>query len=376
MLHDNKKKYIILTGSDGGYGNLGDEFILDAVKSFYRKFLCEYRIIILKANIDKEKQDGFIYVSDNEASFNAMNIDLSSIVLVHYYGGGYLNDHWFEEKIWFYKMISKNGFSKDGIIFSGQGLGPFSNEKREDMLKIINDASIFGVRDLLLLNNFNAKQFSFDDSIFLFDKIKFIANLIHSLIVRKIFRKKMRVAINLRIADFVGVERVKYLDFLRTVFEKNSEYSICFFSMLENQHVTEEGDIRSMLLEFGIKDIKFHQRPKNYKELVKIVRKNDLVITTSYHAVLASLYSLVPSIAIYESEYYKEKFSGIENLFGDRAIFKVTNINKFGFEMLHEALHFSLGKYFNTVIELFKLKTCNILFVNKIRCMLKADANK
>src|SRR5690348_12975410 len=132
-----KKPYIILSGGDGGFGNLGDEFILETSKKFYKRYQKHFNIIILRHVIgDSMPKDGFTYIYDYEDNLKELDIPISDIALVHFYGGGFLNQYWYKDKIWLYKFLVKKGLHPSKFIFTGQGLGPFSSDQKRELQDI------------------------------------------------------------------------------------------------------------------------------------------------------------------------------------------------------------------------------------------------
>ena len=159
-----KRKVIIISGGDGGYGNLGDEWLLQNALIRHTSNLNNYRIIVLMANPKHDKRDRFEYVEDNYEAFKKLKIRSSDIKLIHYYGGGYINDYWIEEKLWLYYFLRKRGFSGKKFYFTGQGLGPLNKTNIKIIKNIANQAAFFGVRDKTYSQSIGG-TFMFDESI-------------------------------------------------------------------------------------------------------------------------------------------------------------------------------------------------------------------
>jgi polysaccharide pyruvyl transferase WcaK-like protein len=324
------KPYIILTGGDGGTGNLGDGFILDAVKSFYKPYQKYYNIIILKQNLPKwPLKDGFIYANDNEQSFKKLNIPTAGIALVHFYGGGYLNIYWYEDKIWLYRHLTEQGLPPKSFVFTGQGLGPFLPKQKKEIRQIAAAVSSFGTRDIAGTREYKNTGFSFDDTI----------SLIEPAPARQ-SRSKL-IGVNLRLQhEHAAMDENYLLKFLKEVdkFASNIGYQLYFFSMIKNDTYSEAVAQSDILERANLKKYKIHERATDYKKLLKRISGSRLIVTTSYHATLASLYSKVPVISLFQNEYYRLKFEGLQESFDSKLLF-VNRIDTFKPQCLQIALN-------------------------------------
>ena len=166
-------KNIILTGSDGGFNNLGDEFILDAVISKYLSMPKISKIFLLSTKpLNRYSDDRVVNLLESDKD-SIKKLDLRSIDIIHYYGGGYLNYFWYDEKFWLYHHAMSKGFPKDKVVFTGQGLGPFKNSQLADIKKVAKNSSIFSCRDSISLSYIYPYGFNdFDDTISLMPRYK------------------------------------------------------------------------------------------------------------------------------------------------------------------------------------------------------------
>lgn len=316
------KKSIILTGGEGGYGNLGDEWLLEAVKLRYKNIKNAYKIIILMQR-PKADSNKFYYSKDYIENFKEMNLDIKNIKAVHFFGGGYLNNYWAHLKLWLYDYLDEIGYNKKNIYFTGHGLGPLNIKLFRKVRDISNDVKLFGTRD----NAFKKiikQRFMFDETIYTINCNKVPKN-----------KKSKNILVNFRVADYVGLKRDKIKRLLIEIYRiaKKDGYNIKFFPMINNDSYNEKKEMIRILREYGIKaDIL--ERPKDYKELLKIISDCSLVVTTSYHATLASIYSNTPVIAVYKSKYYKMKFNTLKNVLPTNLlrVIKSSNINKRSFD--------------------------------------------
>jgi polysaccharide pyruvyl transferase WcaK-like protein len=61
------------------------------------------------------------------------------------------------------------------------------------------------------------------------------------------------------------------------------------------------------------------------------------VVTTSYHATLASLYDGIPVVSIYENEYYGFKYRGLQEVL-DTPLLHAVNLADYEINELHRTL--------------------------------------
>ncbi len=296
-----RRKYILLTGSDGGYGNIGDEWLSESVKSRYSKIKKHYNVVILMAIVPTKAGDGFEYVGDDIDSYRKRNISVCDIKAVHYYGGGYLNSLWIKEKLWLYDYLMKSGLSPKKVIFTGAGIGPLS-KAGIDKIRLISERSpIFGTRD----RNFEKSV----GGVFMFDET--VAVIKNSDMQ---YGKKDEIWVNFRIASHAGFNDHSMETLLKDVvlFAIEHKLRLRFFAMINGEGFDERSEMQRILRENGIKAV-VHKKPSDYKELLSMLGGAALVVTTSYHAVMASIFARTPVIAIYNNQYYKYKFCGLSS---------------------------------------------------------------
>lgn len=315
------KKYVVLTGGDGGYGNLGDEWLLASVRKQYQrhKIYRKYKIVLLMAHPPKNRiADKFIYVRDNIQVFKDSGIKTDEIVAVHYFGGGYINSYWMKEKIWLYDHLVDNGFPKNKFFFTGLGLGPFEQKELNKTKTIAKSAAFFGTRDLVYKKQIKC-DFMFDESI-VFAPKEF-----------KNRKKNGEIWVNFRIADHVGLKDGGAESIIQTIerFAKTHNLKINYFSMINGVGFNEATEMEKNLLLAGV-DAKVFDRSKNPKKLLKRLQNAKMVITTSYHASLAGLYNSVPVVSLYTNDYYDIKFRGLQDVLHTRllTLVKISSVNE------------------------------------------------
>lgn len=320
------KKYIFLTGGDGGYGNLGDEWLFQAAVSHYNDLTDKYHVVALTAHQPINPLPNLRYVADNKEAFEALAIPFERIKAVHYYGGGYLNTHWIDEKLWFYDYLVKKGFDKKKIFFTGIGLGPFSDEHKSKLGQLANESPLFGTRDRSFSDAI-ISQFTFDESIALSSKA-----------IKKRLLPGRELWVNIRLASHTGVDSTRaviligQLEMLAKVYRLKIKY----FAMIEGEAFSERGELKRLLLRANSR-AHVIERAKDYKELITRFKGAALVVTTSYHATLAALYNATPVVSVYENEYYRLKFTGLEDVF-DTPLLSVVDLQDYEIDSLLEAL--------------------------------------
>lgn len=312
---EDNRSIIFVTGGDGGYGNLGDEWLADSVRLRYEKIKKKYKVIFLM-QCPRPDGDGFFYVRDYLEDIKAMNVPINKIKAVHFYGGGYLNNYWNHLKLWFFDYLVEMGFSPKKIFFTGVGIGPLNLKNFIKIKKISNAVNYFGTRDGYN-NRLIKNRFMFDESIYSIKNYK-ISGI-----------KKDEILVNFRIADHVGIRPKNIKRMLAPIVNlaESSGYAIRYFPMIEQPGFSEKQGIIDTLKMLDIKETSVLDRPKNYKQLIDTIKASRLVVTTSYHATLASIYSGVPVIAVYGNLYYKIKFYTLRKILPTNLL-EVAHINK------------------------------------------------
>lgn len=294
------RKIILITGGDGGYGNLGDEWLLDAVKSRYHGRFGDYRIIILKLRPPKFHLDRFEYVHDSPEGLDKAEINIDKIAFVHFYGGGYINSMWMQDKLWLYDHLIARGYPAKQIFFTGLGTGPLNKKDLTKVKVISNNCAFFGTRDKEFYKEVNP-SFMFDETIFFYKSFP--------------KRKPTDLLINIRITKHVGVDEKKLAILLKDInkLATNRGLNVKYFPMIENVWFNEGNELEKLLRKNNINSAVL-KRPKNYKQLLSLYSNAAMVVTTSYHATLSALYLGIPVVAVYENEYYRHKYSGLEGV--------------------------------------------------------------
>ena len=312
------KKYVIVTGGDGGYGNLGDEWLSAGVLSHYGGILKKYTVVMVIANIPKNRDERFMYVEDNPGAFDKLGIKVNDIAALHYYGGGYLNTYWMDEKLWLYDHLITKGLPEDKVFFTGLGLGPLDDTSTGKLHELAEKVGEFGVRDRHYLNSIGG-EFMFDESIATITPKK----------SRRLGRKELWI--NFRIASHVGADEDKLVTLVKQLerFAKLYRLKVQYFAMIDGKGFDERVEMIRVLKRCGIVNPQVHPRASSHFTLLSQFNHAALVITTSYHATLAALYQGIPAVAVYENKYYDLKFTGVQDAFERTPLLQLMNLEHY-----------------------------------------------
>lgn len=292
----------MVTGGDGGWGNLGDELLLQATREFYRPYLEHFDVVVVMARPPADLDDGFIYVGDDLKRFAALEIDAGSVALLHYYGGGYLNDYWYEGKIWLYRHLVARGLDPTRVAFTGQGVGPVGEDVAREIARCARAALVFGTRDHSTIED---AVFSFDDSIALLGSETTLPPERHAW--------DGSVALNFRLEHYVGFDDDASRALIGTVerYVAAASTTGLAFGMVQHPGFDEGAQIERVLDSVGAECVRFVPRPATYGELFERLAGCRATVTTSYHVALVSLYAGTPVVAVCASDYYRLKFDGL-----------------------------------------------------------------
>jgi polysaccharide pyruvyl transferase WcaK-like protein len=296
------RPYIIVTGGDGGWGNLGDELLLQATRRFWRPFLDRFHIVVAMGNPPASLADGFTYVKEDISAIEALGIEVPQIALLHYYGGGYFNDHWYDTKIKLYRDLVGRGLPRERVAFTGQGLGPLAAERAQEMLDIAHDAIIFGTRDRTSAAGEHG-LFTFDDSVLLCDPARALQPSV----------RNRGIAVNLRTEEYVDLDEQGAADLLCSIdrYVGSRNLAASAFGMVCNAGYDESVAVSRALQRARAKTIVHAPRPSGFSELAGYLAPCRAAVTTSYHVAIVSLFVGTPVAALFSSDYYRLKFAGL-----------------------------------------------------------------
>ncbi len=227
-------------------------------------------------------------------------------------GGGYFTDSFlFMANGVIETLRLAQGKSKPFALF-GQGLGPLTDQAvKAKFGKIIRNAAVIGLREGIkgpdFLKGFNVNPahitITGDDAI----ELAFNENL----------ETGLALGFNIRATDYSGI----------------SDGQLAFFhKMLPGLAAELDSPILSLPIETKPKDADQPAiqkaipsgflanatfSPNEPADIIREVGKCRVVITASYHAGVFALAQGIPVIALVRSEYYRDKFLGLRNQFGE-----------------------------------------------------------
>jgi len=316
---------VVVTGSDGGFGNLGDELLARATRQFYAEYLDRFDVTIAQLNPPERAGDGFTYVPESAEGLAA--IDPKRVVLLHYYGGGYLNRYWYDAKIALYRDFVARGLPPEYVVFTGQGLGPFTPEQAAELADIARRSLQFGTRDRLVVDGVEG-AFTFDESIALYSPELTIGA----------GRAGTTVALSIRTGTYVGVDGDLARSVLGVLDASLGElgWDAIAFGMVANDRFDEGALLERAVADAGARTIRSLHRPAGFEELTSVLSGCRVAVTTSYHVALVSLYTGTPVVVLCESEYYRLKFGGLAEVL-DTPLLTVVTAEQLGRDVLEAA---------------------------------------
>lgn len=326
-LSGDQKRYVIVTGSEGGLGNLGDELLQASAKALHRGARASHTVVIPMI-IPPRLDDGFLYVRDRIEAFARLHVPVQQIDLVHFYGGGYLNDYWFDDKLWLYRYLREEGLPPEKFAFTGQGLLPLTAARVNELRRVASECRVFGCRDLQYESIGLDACLTFDDTVRFFDprdtQVEPSAN---------------GMTLSVRLADYVGLDA----DGLGRAVKEAEAYRAsaglkgAAFGMVRNADYSERLHIENALRAHHVTGFEVLDRPKDIVELKRRLRSSRIAITTSYHVAVFALYCGVPAIGLFANEYYRCKFEGLEATINS-PFFRATPAEGFSGRIVDEVL--------------------------------------
>lgn len=140
-------KKILLAGYYG-FGNLGDEAILEMSIKQILQITNKENITVLTSNVDETQRKYNIKAIDRNNIFSIINNLRKSYMLV-FGGGSLLQDVTSKRSIYYYLWLIKLAkIMNNKVIMLSQGIGPIINERNKKMTsKILNTVDCITVRD-------------------------------------------------------------------------------------------------------------------------------------------------------------------------------------------------------------------------------------
>jgi len=234
-----------------------------------------------------------------------------NVNVIHYIGGGYLNENWPEYiigeavELYFIKKMNPNV----KIIATGQSIGPFKSHLYFSMLrKFIQFLDTIYVREpfslhLLKKVNFERVVLGFDDVILLYKRL---------LSIRKMSVKKYpKAGINLK--NFRDHNKF-YLKLKGEIFHLiesliEDGYELNMFCFGRNPGPDDYKIAKIMGIDLS--KIKVHNPYNDLRSFMESLLNSDVNFGFAYHFTVLSLIMSIPVFSYYLGEYYKQKILGI-----------------------------------------------------------------
>lgn len=294
------KKNILLAGSKF-IPNFGDRFIHYAWENFYQELDCKVLDCTLDSCIE-----------------NKQKIDL-----IHFPGGGYINDILFNpDADYLKKSLRIKSFNKDlKIICTGQGFFPLFNHKKQIFESLIN-FDLIDVRDEIsyeIISELSTKKCFTGDDLF----------LNHSLAIDKSSIFQNSLIINIQKDIGINGQDIgdKIIDILLHNNIQKKFSKIFFVSCMDSDYFPDEFLISKLYSKkISIGHINYENVLKNGFPI------GSFVVTTRYHPHMVSSFSGVNGIAISTSEYYLNKHKALKTLGSNWRILKNDELYEINFE--------------------------------------------
>ena len=126
------------------------------------------------------------------------------------------------------------------------------------------------------------------------------------------------VALNIRTESYVGVDDAvvrSIVGVLDGALEQVGWDAVAF-GMVANERFDEGGVLHGLVTDANARHVRAVGRPDSLEELAARLAECRVTLTTSYHVALVSLYVGTPVVALYESEYYRLKFTDSREVLG------------------------------------------------------------
>jgi polysaccharide pyruvyl transferase WcaK-like protein len=306
---------------------------LKKYNDYWRKKVCE-SFLRINQNFFKNKMPNFFLKKNPDGI--SLNKFCEKFDGLHCVGGGYLTDIFF----WtlFQKILLIHTFIKQGkpVILTGQQIGPFhSITFKEACLKVLQEVKFVGLRDpgssLTFCRESGIKEGNYnvigDDSFGLPPAEDFY---IIKLLEKYKLQSNNFIACNVRIGKYAK-EFKSHLKKISYIINRVSEIfnlPIAFIPIALNESDSDT-KVGRELIKLGISNRVLLIDDITNPSLVKgLIGKAFGAFGVSYHFCTFALSSGVPTICLYDGNYYSQKAQGINLFWGD---------NRFSCSLQHDA---------------------------------------
>ncbi len=280
-------KNILLAGYYG-FGNLGDEAILQMFLKHFKDSKNINDIVVLSGN-PEETSEKYDVKSINRYSIRSIIKHMSKSDALVFGGGSLLQDVTSKRSIYYYLfLILAAKVMHKKIVLLSQGIGPIIHKSNfKYASKILKKADIITVRDKMSMDIL--KLMNIEDS-----KVKFSADPVIGLDFNneaKLEKQKTRVCFTLR-----NWKNVELTDEICKVVEKlhNNDIECVFICFYYNMDLPLLDELEEKL---GNKAI-FIKNRLSTQETMEIIKSVDLLVGIRLHALILSASANVPFIAL------------------------------------------------------------------------------
>jgi polysaccharide pyruvyl transferase WcaK-like protein len=370
---------ILIIGGDNGGGNIGDEAMCEVAYSFFRKNISNVDIIIDAQNINWKSENNDLkvikqlrkddyktaigkYISfllkiyrilflpvfckikskiplffhGNEIKYYLQNVDL-----VFFSGCGNITDKYPINVLAWWAIIKSARKLKKPVVISGIGIGPLQNKLLKVFVKdFIDVPEYITTRDknqsLKYLKEFG-RDYSFewvvDDAFYYEVTKKYTLD----------YSRQKKVGLSLMRQVFRNYQEMTlFISQIKTVLLKFPDLHLYLVSLSPDDQETlmqvKQEISNSTLLPY-----------LNISETKDVISQFDLMITSRYHGAVFSISQNVPTIGIFNEEYWRNKLNGL---------FDMLNIkdNLFKTEELYQSSFYNIIQEYLNNKDSFQLK--------------------
>ena len=280
-------KNILLAGYYG-FGNLGDEAILEMFLKYFKDSSNINNVVVLSGNPEETKEKYNIEAIDRYNIISVVKCLFKTDALV-FGGGSLLQDVTSKRSIHYYLFLIKLAkLMGKKVVLLSQGIGPILHEANfKYASKVLKSADIITVRDYMsidILEKMNIEK----------NKIKFSADPVIGLgFKREVKKESDKIKICFTLRNWKNVELTeKICDVVDKLYNDGIEcVFICFHY---NMDLLLLNELESKL---GHK-AKFIKNRLSTQEAMEVIKNMDLLVGIRLHALILSASAYVPFVAL------------------------------------------------------------------------------
>jgi colanic acid/amylovoran biosynthesis protein len=198
----------------------------------------------------------------------------------------------------------------------GQGIGPLRNPALVAVAeRVVPQMQLVGVRDQQSMDLVSSLGIGADRTHLTGD------DALEMAYAERPEKLGANIGVNLRLAEYSGITEPVAAKHAEHLTAKAKECGAGLLG-LPISRFRGESDSESLRRAFGAASVPFDVGSELDTPVKVIQRTRDcrIVVTASYHAAVFALAMGVPAVGIAQSDYYRQKFKGLEGLFGDGCV--------------------------------------------------------